>query len=481
MMPMVSVWIGGVDRSADVVLSSLRITAVLSREVASCSFELRLRDPGAKPVAGQAVLVEDSTEGVVFAGRIVTAEERERAQGNLGYLVTCTDHTREADSRLVVEHYPAGRTRGAIALDIVTRYCPPGFTAPPETVADGPKLPAKRFDYKRPSECFSELARETGGEWYWDFDRRLHLFGVGAEEMSAPFDIADGGEHPADLVIAPDIADLTTRVYVLGGDYFGDPLTQSFLGDGVQREFTLAYKPKDLVVTLDGAPQVVAVDDLLNQPDDPDWTWNFQEKLLKRGAGRGAPAAGTLVVATYRPQLPVRVVMDDSAAQARLGAIIGNDGVFEASMVDHSLDSREAARLAATAYLAEHANPLIHGGYSTLRPGLRPGMRQRIRLASRGVDLEVLLGQVVRQALPGGVVGWRYSVSFATKLAGIEDLIRQLVEAQKRTAPRDDETLDIILGLRDVTPAVDAVAVSETGAFVAVVDLSRVGFCEVGE
>lgn len=472
-----TIMIGGADRSIDVVLSSIRISERLGSRVSTCSFEMRCRNPSFKPREGQEVRMEESAEGLIFAGRIGVAEEQEYAVGHLVYTVTCLDHTREGDKNLVVERYPAGWTRGAIARDIVAKYCP-GFTA--ATVPDGPIMPAKRFDYLHPSECFTALARETGGEWYWDYHKALHMFNTGAEEQLAPFEITDDGtgEHPGDLVISPDIQDVATRVYVLGGEYYGNTFPQSFRGDGVKREFDLAYKPKNVVVTLNSAPQTVAVDDLLNQVEDPDWTFNFQEKLLKRGPDRATPLQGDLIEVTYNPQLPVRVVMDDADAQARLAALMGNDGVYEASMVDSSLDSKEAARLAGRAYLAEHANPLIHGGYSTLRPGLRPGMRQRIRLASRGVDMEILIGEVVRQAL---TVGWRYSVNFATKLMGIEDLIRQLVEAQKRVPARDDETLDIILGLKDPLPPGDQVTIQETEDYRGVTDHSLAGYCEVSD
>lgn len=468
--------IDGVDRSADVVRNTFRTSNVLTTRVDTCTFQMRLQDPATKPREGQEVIVTEGGERI-FGGRVAVPAEQEIVPGQLYYLVTCTDYTREGDKNLVVERYPSGWTRGAIARDIVTKYCP-GFTATTANVPDGPVLGEVRFHYWRPSECFTRLCRETGGDWYWDYSKGLHLFT--SEESFAPWDVTDDGtgEHPADLVIAPDIQDVATRVYVLGGEYYGNQIPQKFKGNGQTREFNLAYKPKSLTVTLNGAPQTTAVDDLINQPEDPDWTWNHQEKLLKRGPNRTTPTDSDLIEVAYLPLLPVRVVMDDAEAQETLGALMGNDGIFEATITDLSLDSKEAARAAAKAFLRGHANPLITGGYSTMRSGLRAGMRQRLRLAGRNVDMEVLIGEVTRVALSNDL--WRYHVQFATHLMGIEDLIRQLMEAQKRVSIREDETLDIIIGLKSALPPSDAVTVTETTSFVGIVGVSSVGRCEVG-
>ncbi len=234
---MVTVSIGGSDKSAYVVWDSLRIDNILTKQVDRCSFKIR-NTVGFKPAVGREVIITDSGTRV-FAGVIVRRTESSPAFGILDYTIECSDYTRVLDQHLVAEVYE-NMTITAIVQDLLTNWAPTGFTS---TQVDEPTVVTYiQFKYEPVSACLEQLANIVGDDWYVDYYK--DLFFKAPSVNAAPISIADdtGTYENESLVIRRDTSQLRNSIIVRGGEYLGTEFTASLRMDGKQITVALPYR-----------------------------------------------------------------------------------------------------------------------------------------------------------------------------------------------------------------------------------------------
>ena len=182
-----------------------------------CTFTIE----GAAPTVGQEVRVglgDLSLGNILFGGTIDTVSAFYEARpANRAWAVTCQDYTFGLNRRKVRIRYGQ---QGAhlIALDLIARYAPAGYTGaavvyPLPTVTGG-------IDFTEAdlTECFARLAQRIGGYWYVDYEKAIHLFLT--EVTEAPDPIVPGGRrllNDPPITQSSDLTQIRTRVYVEGG------------------------------------------------------------------------------------------------------------------------------------------------------------------------------------------------------------------------------------------------------------------------
>jgi hypothetical protein len=436
--------INSVDRSGDIDPATVRIEDKLNSEINTASFDMTCV-LAAKPSAGQEVIFYDDV-AKEFGGVIIKAPETELLDDvNLHYSVECYDHQHTFDKRLVVATYE-DEYAGDIIADFVGTNCP-GFTV--INVKKGPKIGAVSFNRLHPSECMEKLKRITGYSWYIDEDKDVHFFD--REANAASWNIDDTGGNFEGLEITPDRSQLCTRVTVLGGMARStSTVPERLTTNSVNRVWNLTYKPHDIAVTLNGAPQTIGIANI--HTSGYDFYLDYQQQILIQDASATVLGAADELDTEYYYDTPVRIVMDDPAGIAAVIAIEGGDGIYEHVIEDDSVRDKLTGRKFAKAYLAEHGNVPLYAKYQTSTAGLRSGQLQRIVRTRRGIDQYFLITSVIKW-LEGGE--WKYEVEASSTLKPmtLQKLLMMMlgVEAMEEN---DSEIVDIIqvfsqkLGLR---------------------------------
>lgn len=159
----------------------------------------------------------------LFGGSLVQVQQFYDLQNpeNVGYHLSCTDHTRGLNRRKVSKSY-ATQSATAIVLDIMATRAADGFTT--LHVAAGLPAVAIDFTFEDVNRALTRLANRIGGYWYVDYQKDLHFFLEEPDDAPAPLE-ADG-EPFADLTTETDLSQVRTRVLVEGmGSLALAPLT----------------------------------------------------------------------------------------------------------------------------------------------------------------------------------------------------------------------------------------------------------------
>jgi len=407
------------NRSGDVKIDGFGIEQVLGHEQDTCTFTLKSGD---RAIEGQEVIV--SNDGVkIFAGIITAPKDIALTTSITWYQVEAVDYSYMLNRRLVVETYE-NISASAIVIDIITNYCS-GFTGT-GIIPGSPLVEYIKFDYIRPTECFTQLAEYIGWQWYVDYDRDVKFFE--SYDALAPVEIIQttairGYQHDV------DIQGLRNKVYVLGGRFLSGFQTFEYVADGKQRVWVLAYEPHSPSVMVSEVPKTVGlenVDDEINY----DYMYNQREKLIRCSAQTTTPISGSTMAFAFKYPMDVITLVEDLDSQQAVSAIQGGDGVYEHKIVDDSLVTIEAAEAAGLADLAEHANPKIRGSFETEIAGFSPGQLLTINMPDKGITGQFVIQRVNISELTSSKL--IYKITYGGRLKGIPDLLKALVSGQQQ-------------------------------------------------
>jgi hypothetical protein len=436
---MLSLTINGIERADYVEFGSLEINSILTRKVDECLFNI-VSHPGRAyiPEVGHEVIILDGATKL-FGGVIVTLDTVGNAHPSVIHQVTCIDYTRLLDKRLVTETYE-NMTIDAIIASIKADFFPSGFTI--NNVVAPILIESVTFNYKPVSKCLEELADLVGYDWYVDYDKDVHFFSK--EEVSAPFVLEDStGTFVKDsLVIRRDNTQIRNTIYIRGGEYLGLNFTSEIIADGSQNYFPLPYRYQEFKATLTGDILNVGIDNIDN-PNNYDALYNFQEKILKFRDAR-KPTIGSALRISGLPYLPVIVKYKSQPAIDATISSEGGDGIYEYLIIDKSINSKEAARQRARAEVDAYADSISEGTFITYQGGLVAGQQLRINSVSRGIDEYFMINRVrTRQRTRTHL---EYEVSLMTKRTFdlIDILQRLLLSETKKLVIDPNETVDLV-------------------------------------
>jgi hypothetical protein len=352
-----------------------------------------------------------------------------------------------------------------------------GFTL--QNCVRGPvKFDDLRVSYRRPTDVIDDLAKRLSDVWYIDYNRDVHL--SPQQAGTAPFSLdntpGSATSNYGNLKIDPDITHLLNRIVVLGGEAPDANLyTQTIVADGEQSSFTLDYKMKTLSMTIDGTPQTLGEENLVD-PDTVQYLSNFQEKVVRTSTA-GTPTEGQVVVFTGFPYKPIRVRAQDNASIALMKSLVGGDGIFDGAPIsDASIGSFEDALIRARAELAQYANAVLTATFETDHDGLHAGQVIRITDVNRGIDQDFLIQRV--QYKQRYRDRFHYAVTAASVMYGVIEFFQMLVRRAQSVDLKPSDFLEIILNVDETVTVADAATYSKKSKTftAALVDSRRIRF-----
>lgn len=460
----IELFIASVDRTTLVKMGTLRIRDQINEGNDVCSFTIREYGTQTyKPVLGAEVVVElDSVK--IYGGVITEIEQSLDGPSLIEHEVTCKDYTQYLDRELVTERYDAQTLRDVV-MDIVDVYASSyGFAA--DTFVEGADvdIASIAFNELSLSACLNKLAKLTGYYWYVDYDKEVHFFK--RNEEAAPFALTDiAGNHIYEsLVVREDINQIRNRVKVRGGEAVGLERTELYAGNGEQDTFPLGSKFSEMpVVEVDGTPVTVGLD-FIDDDADFDAMWNFQQKYIRFTAGNipGLPGGGdeTNVAVTGTPLSPIVVERSDTASIAEFG-------VYEFTVYNDQILTRDHALQYAAAELQAYADSIRGGSFETNEPGLRSGQTISVSSTARGIS-GIYVIQSVR-FLQEGPEKYKWFVDIASiKTMSLLDILQGLL-LEERIIVGEDQTLLNFFSLSDGFSADDAlgtITVTDTEDYV---------------
>ncbi len=450
-----SITIAGVDRTDDVIASSVQIDDQINDKSNTCSFALIDRGGDGTPATDDEIIITLADSTILFGGYIVTVKMGKKKSGTVLCQISCVDYTYILDRNLAHISYQ-NKTDAYIINDLVSRYCTSlGVTT--VNVVTGVTINSIKFNYVQLSQALRKIAQLTGRNWYIDYSKDIHYFPL--TTAVAPFNITSASNAFTDLQISKDTSQLKNRVYVRGGTKLSDPTTYSVKGDGAARQFPLPDKPHNVSLTVNGVTKTLGVKNL--DTSGYDWYLNFQEKYVEQDSGGTVLATTDTLVLTYTYDIPILVAVEDTAS------ILAN-GVKEFAIFDKSIDTTQAARDRASAELTDYANDVIEGSFTTLTTGFRSGQYININLSEYGINDDYIVQKVVARTMGAGVYSYQVYIA-SSKTLGIIRFLIELLEANKNLIELDDsEVIDELVQIQDSLLSdslTDALTIDSTGPY----------------
>lgn len=337
-----------------------------------------------------------------------------------------------------------------IVNDILSRYCVDFTNVGVQT--NGPMVEYIRFDYKHPSECFTELADYCGWHWYVDYYKDVKFFGSYTEE--APHIITDASDV-RNLKYDIDIMGLRNRVYVKGGTYLSDPFPHTIIADGVARAWALPHKPHNMTAQVNEAPVRVGIE---NEDEEAlfDYMVNQAEQSIRCAAGTSTPTAGASLSLEYQYEMPVISMKEDKESQAAVAAVQGGDGVYEDVIVDESLTTLDAAEALCIQHLEQNKNPKVTGSFTTFLTGWDVGQLVTINSVSRGINNAFLIQRVTMTPVSNTLL--EHHIEFGGRLLGLEAFLKNIVSAQQKRRGADTGVMSKFEYLSEAVAVADSLS-----------------------
>lgn len=434
--------IDSVNRTDDIQWQSFQISDNINNQANSCTFESVKH----KPELGQEVEVLFNSEKIF--GGVVVKIETQRDKLLLTYKITCKDYSQYLNRQLVSETF-INQTADEIIEYIRDEYAP-DFTI--DNVNAPINITQITFNRITVAQALETLANTLNYYWYVDYDKDIHFFAK--QDELAPFNLSDSaGNHNWDsLRITEDFSQIRNQIYVIGGEYEGDERVESYVADGTQQQFPLAYKYKTITrVRIVGGPDLTVGIDGEDEETNFDVMWSYSQKYIKFKISN-FPDADDVVEVTGNPLFPVIVKVPDVSSIAEFG-------LYEFKIVDKNISSREDAVARGVAELEAYANSLEEGSFDTYESGLRTG--QTININVGDTDEDFVIQSVVMRMRGNELPVYNVKIATTRTLGIIQFLQRYLLKDED---VKQGETLLELLEFSDdseITDTLDSITTRE--------------------
>jgi len=364
--------------------STFNVQVVLTKQKGQFTFNIKAPQaptlPTHMPQIGDEIYVNytiDSVTELIFGGTLVTSEPIVSGGVLLLYQLTAADWGFIFDSMVVKKNY-AGMDPQDIVEDLVSTFCPAGFTT--NHVQRGNFLVSSiKFNYQHSSKCLESLAKQIGWDWYIDPNKDVHFYfaegniGTSSEISAAPIIIDDttGDIEWPTLDVQVDITNMKNAIFVVGGtyakDYVLDPnpaatppqyapvdVYTSVAGTFVY-PLAYPYSQESLTITLAGTGQSIGTD----QQTDPSTV-----EVLYNDAGRfirftSDPGSGNQIIIQGEAQIPILAYVQEPVS-------IATYGLLQDSITDSTILSIQEAQERAQAEIDMFGDPVYNVKFNTI-------------------------------------------------------------------------------------------------------------------
>jgi hypothetical protein len=461
--------------------NTFNIQSVLTKEKGQFTFNVKAPKaptlPTNMPQIGDEIYVNytiNANTQLIFGGTVVTVEPIVSGGVLLLYQITAADWGFLFDSKVVKKNY-AGIDPHDIVVDLVSNFCPPGFTTNHVQVGNF-LVSTIKFNYQQPSKCLEALAKQIGWDWYIDPNKDVHFYfaegnpGGSSEVSVAPITIDDTSgqiEWPT-LDVQQDITNMKNAVYVVGGTYAKDYVLSpnpaatppqyapvdvytSVAGTFVY-PLGYSYDESTLTITLGGVGQAIGTD----QQTDPSLV-----QVLYNDSGRfirftSDPGNGLKIIVQGEAQIPILAFVSDSASIAEYGE-------FQDAIVDTTILSIQEAQERAQADIDMFGDPVFTVKFSTtsaLSNQLFIGQQITLNSAKFGVANKTL---VIKQI--NCVARTKFQLEYQVQCLGSDnvtfnDIMLTLLQQNLGQANSPDSTvLAILIPIGEKLELTDAVTI----------------------
>lgn len=296
------------------------------------------------------------------------------------------------------------------------------------------KVESKSFNYMPLNQCIKEMADLIGFYWYVGYKKDLHFFSMGFE--LAPFQVLDdnGKMIKGSLSIEDDGTQLKNTVYVRGGVYLADVLSEEVtVGDGEQRSFKLNNKGKTISVYVDTGSGYIAksvgIENLNDDDGTYDWFWNNQEKYISQ-ADAGTTLTDTdKIKVTYYPYIPVIAKVQEYNS-------ITEYGIQEVLILDKTIKTKNEALQRGVAEMNTYKNSLKSGSFVTY-DYLKVGQQITINSNKRNINKDFIIWSINAKMRTATTLEYDVTIVNKKKLSLVNTLIQLLLD-KNRIIPVDE-------------------------------------------
>ena len=364
--------------------STFNVQSVLTKQKGQFTFNVKAPQaptlPTHMPQIGNEIYVNYTIAGntqLIFGGTLVTSEPIVKGGVLLLYQLTAADWGFLFDSKVVRKNY-AGMDPHDIVVDLVSNFCPSGFTT--NHVQTGHFLVSTiKFNYQQPSKCLESLARQIGWDWYIDANKDIHFYfaegnpGSSSEVSLAPFNIDDtsGNIEWPTLDVQVDITNMKNSVYVVGGSYakyfvlspnpnatppqYAPIDVYTSVAGTFVYPLAYPYTQSTMTVTLAGTGQSIGTDQITD-PTTVEVLYNQQGRFLRFTSD---PGAGHQIIVQGQALIPILAHVSNSASITAYGEL-------QDSIVDSTILSIQEAQERAQADIDMFGHPVYVVKFNTI-------------------------------------------------------------------------------------------------------------------
>ena len=396
---------------------------------------------------GQEVLIYDF-DGLLLFGGLISEAKKTAIKPDWSVVlhdISCTDYQALADRRVFLEAYEEA-TGAEIVYDILAVLAEDGVLD--GNIQLGEDLENLSFNRVICSEALDKVAELCGYTWFIDEFKRLYFIARGT--YPAAWDIVDGSKiRRGQLEIINGNPEYRNIQYVQGGQALTSTQTESLVGDGTDRGFTLRYPPaKEPVITLNGNPQTVGIKGV--NTSGFNFYWSKGDLVIAQDSADTIllPTDELTIqyIGTYK--LIAKASQYAEITRQKIAQGFGS-GKIENITKDAAVQSQDSAIAMARAKLLHYATIGIKIRYETFYYGLAAGVIQNVDYAAAGlVDKEMLITSIDIGSEKGKIV-YRLEACTGPVEDSWEKIFCRLADETKRQSADSMGEADVIQGLEE--------------------------------
>jgi hypothetical protein len=243
--------------------------------------------------------------------------------------------------------------------------------------------------------------------WYTDAWRTIHL----SEQTvtAAPWDVDDTMGSAGNALLASSTAQsanqYSNQCYVVASEFLGNFTTVIFIGDGTTKSFNLPSAAVSAPsATIGITAQTVGV---LNVDTGKQWYWSQGSSVFSQDAGDAPLGAGVQMSVAYQLSQPAVGVAVNAEGLAERAIVEGTGALYQSSTTfSQPIDQADLLNYCET-LAAEFGTIPQQIPLSTIRPGLKVGQFQTIKLASTGISGVFLIASI-NMVTVQNIITWNY-------------------------------------------------------------------------
>jgi hypothetical protein len=418
---------------------------------------------------------------ILFAGTIDEIYESSVTNGKdngLLYSCACVDYNQLCDRFLIAQVYES-ELSGGIVKDFIDNFM--NITSPGESVTytnvdDGPTITKAVFNYVTVTQALDELSEISGYCWYIDYSKDMHFHD--RLKIGAPFSLTDSSNNFRNLTVRKTRNDYRNKQYFRGGKDTSSAQTESFIGDGTRKTFTLSLPCAKVPtsVTVNAAAKTIGI---YQVETGKDFYWQEDSFNITQDSGGAVLTNIDTLAVTFQGYFPIIYENFLESSITERQSVEGGTGIYESVVTDQSINTSDAVAERTSALLRKYGTIPEVIEFETDNDGLKSGQLITITLTKHNIDSAYLIQRVTIQDITKDVLRYKVTALSGENIGGWVDFFKKLAKSGQGYTIRENEVLLKIRNFSDNLKLTDTLTAT-SGSPIAIVGTSQVGFCEVG-